>query len=119
MDHIMLAFCICDLFTHFVAFQHMEKEPGTQHIWFPNVEQLYYIQLTKLYVKSFSLQITLTSKGAFELEKSQFKLNFPIRCKCLYTQKTENNILANVLISWGKKNYIIALNWVFTITVVS
>lgn len=81
----------------------MEKEPSTKHIWFPNVEQLYYIQLTKLYVKSFSLQITLTSKGAFELEKSQYKLNFPIRCKCLYTQKTENNILANVLISWGKK----------------
>lgn len=56
----------------------MEKELDTKHIWFPNVEQLYYIQLTKLYVKSFSLRITLTSKGAFELEKSQYKLNLQL-----------------------------------------
>lgn len=78
MDQTILTFCIRDLFTHFVGFQHMEKELDTKHIWFLNVEQLYYIQLTKLYVKSFSLRITLTSKGAFELEKSQYKLNLQL-----------------------------------------
>lgn len=56
---------------HFVALQNMERQLDRKHTWFPNAEQLYYIQHTKFYVKSFSIHIALTSKGAVELEKSQ------------------------------------------------
>ena len=79
----------------------MEKQAGTKHIWFPNIEQLYCIQLTRVYVKSFSIRITLTSQGAFELAKN-LRVHFPMRCECLCTQKTGNGILAKVFISWGK-----------------
>lgn len=69
--HIILAVCICDLLMHFVGLQNMERQLDRKYTWFPNAEQLYYIQHTKFYVNSSSIHITLTSKDAVELEKSQ------------------------------------------------